>query len=112
MTDKFKGRLPQTREDAISHIDKVAKHFDINLEEDFLLQAFSEMQATSNERNDALLHQITGCIMDSAKLTNISINHIDLLDREPYVVNAEIDGDLTHFELVAVMATDDAGSDA
>lgn len=102
MTDetKFKARTPRTREEALAYIEKLCTFYDIQLEEDALLDAIHTMEQKHNEQLQAMWLQVVGTTLDVTGKEFLTVDTAQLLDQRPYVVKTEPMGNKTRFRLV------------
>lgn len=102
MTEKtvFKARTPKTRDEALLYIEKLCQYYDIQLEEDALLEVINAMEQKHDEQLRAYWLQAIGSAMHITGKEFITVDAKDLQDRRPFDVRVTTHGQKTMYRLV------------
>lgn len=104
MTDqtkpKFNCRAPRTREDALKYIEKLCAFYDIQLQEDALLDVIHAQEQKHQEQLRSMWLQVVGAVLETTGKEFLTIDTKELLDRQPYQVVASDYAGKTRFRLV------------
>jgi len=85
----FKRPTPKTRDEALQYIEALMSHFDIEHDEDFLLNVIDAQAAKFEEQTAEFTKQVAGMFLDACNMTSIAIKVQDLLDRKPFDIDVE-----------------------
>lgn len=105
-TKEFNLKRPKNREQALQYIEKLCEFYDIQLEEDALLDVIHTMDQKHQEQLQVMWLQVAGAAMDATGKEFLTIDRTALLDRKPFDVRASEHGTKTKFRLVKEKASE------
>lgn len=97
---KFTARKPRNRDEALAYIEKLCQFYDIELEEDALLQVTHAMSEKHDEQMRTMWLQVVGATLEASGKEFLTIDTAELLGRQPFEVKASEHGGKTRFRLV------------
>lgn len=95
----FTARKPRNRDEALAYIEKLCKFYDIELEEDTLLQVINAQAEKHEQQLNTMWLQVVGATLEATGKEFLTIDRAELLGRQPYNVKASEHGAKTRFRL-------------